>query len=282
MILNKKVKIFTEKSKKIGYGHFNRSEILFKYLVGKNIDIQFIDLSSFENNLNHISGEIYLIDTPSFADKIIEIAHRKSIISISFDHFGNRIPDYNIVIFPHSKPKANLSTFIGFKHVVFNERILSLNSDISVKDYILICLGGADVNKQSLEIAKNLCQYHYKVKVVLGPLAQINPENSNFEVFHNPANFFELISKAKHIICNGGNTLFECVYLKKSVFVFPQSTLEETIAHELHSKGLVVGYSKKEFNTNHFIKSMDRKVSFQNNVFDSLGKERILNILKNL
>ena len=283
MTLNKKIKIFTEKSEKIGFGHFNRSRTLFKYLMSKNLDVEFIDLtSSIESDPNYENGEIYLIDSPNYANKIIEIAYRNAIISITLDHFGKSIPDYNVVIFPHSKPKGNIATFIGFKHVIFNEKITLFNLDITTEEYTLICLGGADINQQSLEIAKKLYQSGYEVKVILGPLAIKPQKKLPFEVFYNPLNFFELIKKAKYIICNGGNTLFECLYLKKQAFIIPQSILEERIAHELYLKELVIGYSKTNFDINDFKENIHNKVSFQNNEFDNLGKERILNILEKL
>lgn len=283
MTLNRQAVIFTEKNNKIGYGHFNRSKILCDFLIENNFEIKLIALTSIDeiNNYN-FKEQIILIDTPSFSEILIEKAAEKSIISIAFDYFGDNIPDYNILIFPHSTPKSKISTYIGYDYIIFNNNLSSLQSINSNENYILICLGGADVNGQSIEIAQKLLKQNIDFKVILGPLAHMPDKKQPFEIYQNPKNFIDLVLKSKTIICNGGNTLFESILLKKSIYVVPQTKMERKIASDLYKKSYIKGYSKGDFNFDLFQLAMKNKVSFENCDIDFNGKKRILNILKKI
>lgn len=277
------IKILTDGNSKIGYGHLSRSKALYSFI--KDVfptSIEIISESSLKSS-NIFKSKITIVDLPLGCDPEVLRAKKSSDILVCLDYFGDVSIDYNVVVFPHTKPHANFSTFIGFDYVILRKEILTIKKNQSQKkNYFLVTIGGADINNHSISIAKRIHEQGFNVKVCLGPLFNFVLDNKYpFEVLNNPPNFHKVLNNASIVICNGGGTLFESLYLNKKCYVLPQSIEEENIARYLLEKKLILGVGLNNFCKKKFSDIINEEIN-QKNIIDGKGVERIFEIIKNL
>ena len=277
------IKILSDGNSKIGYGHIARSKALYNFLKQRF-------LTTFENisqrslkSSEILNNKITIIDLPQGYDDEILIEKKTTSLLVCLDYFGDISIDYNIVVFPHTKPVANFSTFTGLEYIILREDILTIKNNQKAKDeYFLVTIGGADINNHSFSLAKKIHKQGFKVKVCLGPLFNFVLDSKYpFEVLDNPSNFHEVLNNASVVICNGGGTLFESLYLNKRCFVIPQSKEEENIAKYLLEKKLILGMGFNNFCTENISKIINKEIN-QENIIDGKGVERVFEIIKNL
>ena len=69
---------------------------------------------------------------------------------------------------------------------------------------------------QSYDVSKTISTIFKKVNVIMGPLAKKYYNNyDNVEFYNSPSDYASMISKSPYLVTNGGNCLFEGLYLKK-------------------------------------------------------------------
>ncbi|MDC0515599.1 hypothetical protein OAN99_07290 [Flavobacteriaceae bacterium] len=277
------IKILTDGNSKIGYGHLSRSKALYyfiKYKFPTSLEI-ISERSSKSSNI--FENKITIVDLPLGYDREILKEKKKTEILVCLDYFGDVSIDYNIVIFPHTKPVADISTFIGLDYIILRKDILTIKKNKNPKEnYFLVTIGGADINNHSISIAKSIYDQGFNVKVCLGPLYNFVLDNKYpFEVLNNPSNFHEVLNNASIVICNGGGTLFESLYLNKKCYVIPQSNEEENIAEYLLEKKLILGMGFNNFCAENILKIINEEIN-QEYIIDGKGVERIFEIIKKL
>lgn len=277
------IKILSDGNSKIGYGHIARSKALYSFLK-QRLPTTFENVSQRSLKSSEIlNNKITIIDLPQGYDDEILIEKKTTSLLVCLDYFGDISIDYNIVVFPHTKPVANFSTFIGLDYIILREDILTIKNNQKAKDeYFLVTIGGADINNYSFSLAKRIHEHGFKVKVCLGPLFNFVLDNKYpFEVLNNPSNFHEVLNNASIVICNGGGTLFESLYLNKRCYVIPQSKEEENIAKYLLEKKLILGMGFNNFCAENISKIINEEIN-QKNIIDGKGVERVFEIIKNL
>lgn len=276
------IKILSDGNSKIGYGHIARSKALYSFLK-QRLPTTFENVSQRSLKSSEIlNNKITIIDLPQGYDDEILIEKKANSLLVCLDYFGDISIDYNIVVFPHTKPVANFSTFIGLDYIILREDILTIKNNQKAKDeYFLVTIGGADINNYSFSLAKKIHEQGFNVKVCLGPLFNFVLDNKYpFEVLNNPSNFHEILNNASIVICNGGGTLFESLYLNKKCYVIPQSKEEENIAKYLLEKKLILGIGFNNFCAENMSKIINEEIN-QKNIIDGKGVERIFEIIKN-
>ena len=277
------IKILSDGNNKIGYGHIARSKALY-YFLKQRLPTTFENVSQRSLKSSEIlNNKITIIDITQGYDDEILIEKKATSLLVCLDYFGDISIDYNIVVFPHTKPVANFSTFIGLDYIILREDILTIKNNQKAKDeYFLVTIGGADINNYSFSLAKRIHKQGFKVKVSLGPLFNFVLDNKYpFEVLNNPSNFHEVLNNASVVICNGGGTLFESLYLNKRCYVIPQSKEEENIAKYLLEKKLILGMGFNNFCAENISKIINEEIN-QKNIIDGKGVERVFEIIKNL
>ena len=277
------IKILTDGNNKIGYGHLSRSKALYSFIKHKSpTSLEIISESSSKSS-NIFKSKITIVDLPLGYDREILREKKISEILLCLDYFGDVNVDYNIVVFPHTNPVADISTFIGLDYIILRKNILTIKKNQNPKEnYFLVTIGGADINNHSISIAKKIYEQGFNVKVCLGPLYNFVLDNKYpFKVLNNPSNFHEVLNNASIVICNGGGTLFESLYLNKKCYVIPQSNEEENIAKYLLQKKLILGIGFNNFCEENISEIINEEIN-QKNIIDGKGVKRVFEIIKNL
>jgi spore coat polysaccharide biosynthesis predicted glycosyltransferase SpsG len=245
------IKIITAVNSKIGFGHLRRMKTLGLALFkrGHKVDVELIDSENinlktfFDFELEKFSQiDCVLFDHHQGLDELIKGFKDKKIKTVALDYFSYKEhADLTINIFEHFKPIPEGKRKQGFQYVMLREDIVPLKSIVKDEGYVLVMLGGADINNSSLGIAKKLAQRGYKVKLIYGPLvAKKDIYIDQVEIYYGPNNLLNLMAGCSYAVCNAGSTLFELTYLKKSVWVSPQSEFEFRIAsHFLNNKWIL-------------------------------------------
>lgn len=260
----KKILILTCSDDRIGFGHHRRSLSLHNYL-NKNFYSEFIDLNNSNLNLNFetIQFDLVIFDNPYDMSAEVSILKERNIRTIGLDTNYNTPTDLTLVIFEHNQ-HVHGNRIQNFNYAIIRDEILQLPKDVKniFEKRVLISLGGSDLKKVSMSIAKTLLKKGFFVTLVYGPLAKLESfEDTNLKVVKNPKNFPELMQQCDIAITNGGGTLFELLYLQKPVVIIPQTEAEERISTHVCTNGSIigVGYSNLEnlnsFNPNEFKKS---------------------------
>ncbi len=279
------IQIYCDGGIKAGYGHISRSKSLCSFLIGKGFNSSIYGISdesnfligekSFENK----DAEIVLFDSHRNLDKLIIKEKKKNKFVITLDWFGKEKPDYNIIIHPHSKPKAKIKCFIGFEYIIIRDEILLLKKTKKIKNKALVCIGGGDVLDQSYLAAEYLYHKGLNVTVVNGKTNEKSLTSKKFEVLNNPKNFPELLAESSFVVTNGGGCMFESIYLNTLTWALPQTKFEKNVVNSVFDSNYIVGQGINS------LKSLELDKLEQKNkgtLIDGLGKNRIFNIIQKI
>jgi len=293
----KKITIFCDGGLKIGFGHIRRSLSLYQLFKKNNYKTNILPLSRYckkflpKKDIKSMSNLI-LFDGPynqSNQKKLNKLKNSGKTI-ITMDWFGNFVPDYNIVIYPHKKVNAKLLKFIGLDYIIINQKFIDFKKNINTKKTkfkklsnkkVLIMVGGGDILGLGKKNAEYLNKLGFKVTLVKGPLVKKKLYSSKIKIVNNPNNLPKILNQNDWIVTNAGNSLFEAIYLKKPTYVLPQSKEELRIAKLFKKKKLILGFGKKVKE----IPSPKRVKNFyqsKENVIDAKGAYRILKVVNNL
>lgn len=281
--------IYCDGNKEIGFGHIRRATALAEYLSKVNIPAVLIGLSNSavsllpKVNFSTQKVRIAIFDSMFGVGDLISTYQNKGIKTVTLDWFGEIVPDYNIVVFPHLEVKALSKSFVGFENIIIRDEILSLQRVPVSKSFknVLICLGGGDLLNQSEIAAEILAKNGYNITIIKGPLANSISVKSKFPILENPSNFPEILNSCDWAVTNGGGCLFEALYLGKPVFVLPQTILENTITTDVYNCNAILGYGINNIlniNMNIFETVSENGMR----LIDGNGLSRVANIIKEL
>jgi len=283
------VEIFCDGNPIIGFGHIRRSIALANFLTKQNIFVKLSGLSEdatkYLPQSDYVTGkaQICIFDSMIGIDSRIAEAKKKGKITVTLDWFGDTVADINIVVFPHQEVKALKMSYVGFENIIIRDEILSLKPKKKNTGWqnVIVSIGGADLLKQSYQVAEFLCNRDFKVTVVQGPLTNPNLTTKSFHVLHNPDNFPEILNSCDWAVTNGGGCLFETLFLGIPSFVLPQTPFEWRIANFAAKKNAILGAgieNIRDFSNEEF------EVVSKNgmNLIDGQGLRRIYNIIKEL
>ena len=280
--------LFTGYDENIGYGHYVRSQSLYKLLKKKKLQIFILTNIKLNKDLQSIfqkypTPKFIIIDTPTISNKIL-INYKNASKFIVFDWFKKFVPDYNISIYEHSKIEYSKKKFVGFDYVNIRPEIINLPIKNKKKEKkFLIVIGGGDIKNQGLKIAKIMDQKGFSVSLMKGPLCKYNDlflKKSNLKYHENAKNFPKILNSYNNIITNGGTCLFESIYLNKNVYVLPQTIKEKNIAQYFYNKKLILGYGY--MNISNFNFSKFNILNKNNKLVDGKGLERVGNIISKI
>ncbi|EQC43397.1 glycosyltransferase [Bacteriovorax sp. Seq25_V] len=238
----KRILILTCSNDKIGFGHYRRSLSLHNYL-NKNFHSEFIDLNHVNLNFGSIQCDLVIFDNPYDMSEEVNILKARNIRTIGLDTNYNSSTDLTLSIYEHNQHSHN-NRIQNFNFAIIRDEILQLPKEGKniFENQVLISLGGSDLKKDSLPIAKILLEKGFYVTLVYGPLAKLESfENSNLKIVQNPKNLPSLMHQCDIAITNGGGTLFELLYLHKPVVIIPQTEAEERISAHVRTNGSIIG-----------------------------------------
>lgn len=286
---NSLVEIFCDANNKIGYGHIRRSLTLASRLEKDGLNIRLTGLSTDASNLlpesrfQELEPKIVIFDSPSNINKYILTARKKKQIIITLDWFGEVESDFNIVIYPHKKVTALQKSFVGFEFILLREDIIELSSlkMHASSNNVLIFLGGGDILQQGHSAAGFLTKLGYNVTLIEGHFSKKTRISHEYKVLVTPPEFPKILLQSDWVITNGGNCLFEAVFLGKAAYVLPQTEAEFRIASSFYENGAVLGIGingMRNFN-HHEIDQVHRNCL---GLVDGNGAKRISEIVRGL
>ncbi len=281
------IEIFCDGNKKIGMGHIRRSSALAEKLKEAKIDVIISGLSEEAKKLlpaqpsYNRKPDVVLFDSLEGIDNELQKAQSNKQLTITLDWFGDTIPDINIVVFPHSEVRAKKEKYIGFEYIILREEILRAERPVVTdNNKVLICLGGADLLKQSYDAAVLLKEQGFDITLVQGPLAKNIPDDGIRKLV-DPSDFPSLLANCDWAVTNGAGCFFEAMYLGKAAFVLPQTGLEMRIAVFAQKENAVLGIGMDQLRGFSYaeIKETSAKGAA---LVNGGGLDRVTAIIKNL
>jgi spore coat polysaccharide biosynthesis predicted glycosyltransferase SpsG len=282
---NSQIQIYCDGGSKTGFGHISRSKALSNYLSSKGLNSFIIGITKEANGLigddayENKDAQIIVLDSHRNLDKLIIRERKKNKIIITLDWFGYEKPDYNIVIYPHTKPRSTIKNFIGFKYIIIRDEIQLLKNTKKIKNKALICVGGGDLLNQSQLAAEYLNQKGFDVTLVVGPIYKKLLETKNYKVLINPKNFAELLASSSLVVTNGGGCMFESIFLNIPTCVLPQTEFEKNVSDLALKSNAILGSGINFIKT---LKIREINFNYQQDLIDGLGKYRIFKIIDNI
>jgi len=282
-----KILVCCDGSAKYGYGHIKRSKALFESLLKKGFRAQLIIISEV-NQLKlelvlkqEIREGIVIFDLPYHLDNLILQCKNSGLLTVTLDYFGKISPHINIVVFEHKIIKTTYQKHIGFRFVIIRNEILEVKNKInSYKSlsYVLVLIGGGDINNEGVKAAELLAHNGYRVKLISGPYSKYPSNPKLYTLYKQPKHLPELLLNANFIISNGGGTLFESIYLEKNVFVLPQTKFEENICDYFLDNKIILGCGFKNLNLFLEKKELTQTIKYKT-VIDGFGLDRIIDLI---
>lgn len=282
------IAIICDGDEKYGYGHIRRSQTLYQDFQQGKLKVAIHALSEKGKGLlgeearELVSAKVYLVDTPYPIDEIVTSLQLSGKV-VGLDYRGTAELSHGIYTFIHPEQHVQSTHSSGFEYCIIRQDFKRLDrQSVNGNEEVLVAIGGADVNNQSVSIANHLHTIGAKVSLVLGPLtsseqqAQLNPE---VKVVRNPANFAQLINQSDWVVCNGGGTLFESRFLGKPCYVVPQTDAEQRVAKTLSENGEILGLGFEHLKSQTALFDIETLRSYQTSCIDGLGTSKILQIL---
>lgn len=290
--------------KSSGSGNVIRMRTLANYIVDKQPNTQIIFTGKKIEKIKELTeGKFEYLDYPilnldrefkvalldSTEDAIEAIAQnlkRHSNFLIAFDFFKYQSKNVDCIInlinhYPEKVSQFNGPLHKGTDFAIIQENILKAKKIKTDNKSILITFGGEDPMDYSFEAVELLSKYKiFKVSCILGNrysgklLTKAKEYNSiNFIPFSN--NISEHYANHSIIVCGGGTTIVEALFLGKHIFSKAQNFFENNF---------IVDLKKKFINVHNFtsLKKLVEEASFLSEVreIDGKGKKRILDIIE--
>ena len=157
--------------------------------------------------------------------------------------------------------------FLGPQYFIFDETLIDNSCPILNNSFfnIVLSFGGADPTDLMLKVVNNLLQItHQSIKyyAILGPgyskqtiLYEIIHKACNFYIINNPKNIIPFFYSCSFVICAGGRTMYELLYLNKSFMPIASAPHEASAISELMENKLIK-FGMKQWNSKMFLKNM--------------------------
>lgn len=280
---NSQIQIYCDGGITSGYGHISRSKALCGFLKNRGLESSICGISNEanyligDNSYENKNANIVIFDSHRNVDKLI--VKERNNITITLDWFGKENPDYNIVVYPHAKPKSRIQSFVGFEYIIIRDEILCLKETQKIQNKALVCIGGGDLLNQGHLASEYLYKKGFDVTLIIGKSGKKSFETKNYKVLNNPKNFSELLAMSSFVVTNGGGCMFESVFLNIRTWALPQTSFEQNIVNYFINRNSIAGQgidSLRDFNT----KKM-QNLNYEK-LIDGLGKNRIYKIINKL
>ena len=174
--MNNEIFIFTEFSKKIGYGHFHRSSRIKKYLILKKKVKLFLNKKSkfIKDVINKNPNKVIILDLKKYDQKILKLTKKNK--TIIFDCLKKIKGVTNVNPLMMSKNFKNGPKYfpypLNFKNIIKREKKRK-------KFNLFISQGGTDANNSLRYILRAL---KYLNKDLINCCFVKNPNNYNFNI----------------------------------------------------------------------------------------------------
>ena len=158
--------------------------------------------------------------------------------------------------------------FLGPQYFIFDLSLIENRCLIPQNEHfnIVLSFGGADPTNLMYKVVSNLikCKHpNISYYMILGPgyadknrIKQLIRRYDNFIVIHNPVNIIPYFQSCDFVICAGGRTVYELLFLKKK-FMPISSAPHETIAISELLQNNIIQYGMKKWSTTKFLKLYD-------------------------
>jgi len=155
--------------------------------------------------------------------------------------------------------------FLGPKYFIFDDSLIENSNPIPQNECfnIVLSFGGSDPTDLMYKVVTNLINFkHPKIRfyIIFGPgylnknkIKHFVNGHNNFFIINNPVNIIPYFQSCDFVICAGGRTVYELLYLKKK-FMPIASASHETIAISELLQNNVIQYGMKEWSTKEFLK----------------------------
>ncbi|MBC7427485.1 MAG: hypothetical protein H7336_02665 [Bacteriovorax sp.] len=257
-----------------GLGHVYRSIALAKFIDENNLKTIFVTDKPVSSELvqalqqanrifitcddllkSHKDTDYLIYDMPYLDEVFINATKKLNFvkkIGLDFFYYENDFIDSALNLFSHGDPKkAIFKIKESIAYAILREPILSsvraLEVNQSVAKKILITFGSTDPKNNTCSVMKVIPDKDQIIDIILGPLFNHNEElkkvisnfkNSRINIFKNVSNMEDFILNTGYVICGGGTTLLETIYLCKPAIVVAQTAEELNFARSLEAQGL--------------------------------------------
>lgn len=258
----------TQVSKKVGLGHFRRTNALYTNFILKNkkliIDHDINDhyyktifnnhITYKENFFSNINDSDYVfIDVYDFKKYSPHILNFNKIILLLDNDFDLENYPFFAIIIP-TNYKVNLSNINNKSRIFMGEKLILLNRklydfkysrDIQNLNKGAISIGGSDSFLDILIKLKKLCDdLSFKITVIS------NDEDYGDVFFKDTSKYYENITSYDFIICSSGQTLYECLYLGLVTLPIALTENQNKNLNDLKKRGIIKYNLNKNFTHN--------------------------------
>lgn len=230
---------FAETGRLVGSGHLVRQRALESCLSLRGAAFTLV---GFEGTLEpsdfhgHLTGaDIAIFDVSSDLSSQLTTASELGVVTCALDWFGEERPDIAFTIFPHGPSDGKLLSKVGPELIVIRQDILrELWTPGPARAYdVVVCLGSADLNRQTHRLCETLGAQGLNVAGIFGPLAAPPPPTSTYSQLFDPPSIGRVMRSASIAVTNGGTCLFEAMTLGVRSISLPQTPAEVSIAEWL-------------------------------------------------
>jgi UDP-2,4-diacetamido-2,4,6-trideoxy-beta-L-altropyranose hydrolase len=260
----------------LGIGHVVRSMILYRFLRKGGIEVRCLvypheidELKEIlgQNKIDVVSvaepitprGDFLIYDMPFIEHQFINAFRENNpdskILALDFFDYGNERIDVVLNLFNHGDSGAMVNNrhtrFISGHHIALLREGFYKHRDEQRKlskhiKSILVTFGGADPRGNTAKFLSRISVFDSeKLVVVCGPMfvekdrIKRLAEHSRVKVqVVGPVDDIEkLMIGSDLVVCSGGTTMLEAMFLGCPVIVVPQTELEQRFAEDTAAKG---------------------------------------------
>lgn len=271
---------FVTKDKKRIFKVFEKNEfnLINHNGLKKSYDIAFYDSCRYEKDvltkLRNISNRIIAFDFFNYDTDLVD-----EIINL-YNHFPERVESFSGKLYS------------GLDYTILSEKILisKLNApkiNAGIPKSVLITFGGEDPNGNTLRVLKTLHELKLNGTVLIGKFNKFKREivrtyQKEFSIRQQVNNIEDYYLSHDCIICGGGTTFLEAIYLQKPTIALPQNIYEANFIEyikqhiKIFTLDEIMDAIRMLEEKNQEVLLSDKSKSF----IDGKGKERIYKIVK--
>jgi spore coat polysaccharide biosynthesis predicted glycosyltransferase SpsG len=212
---------------------------------------EFITIMSEDIEPNYSDSNVLIYDMPFLEKSLVGVASPFDYI-VALDYFYQEQVSRSINLITHYKSQDYpFDVKEGIEYTILNDSILSIERNShSCKqnvDKILISFGSLDPKNNTLKVLNLFSYFCGEITIVIGALYQHSADieafmakytSLNITLVYNPNGIGKFINQADIVICGGGTTVAEVIYIAKPALVYPQTKAEAVFVKSLKAKGL--------------------------------------------
>lgn len=254
-----KALLYPEIYPNFGTGNVLRMSYLYQYLIesqkinhviiiSNDVDLSRNIIQSLDKDRKIILDDIkeqenfdaVIYDSPKVDVNILKNLRKRTKILIALDFFNYQNEDVDIIInlFSHNRTEINEFKGIlyeGVQYCILKSEVLTQrNESVTIsqnKPRILITFGGEDPNSNTLQVLKNINFREVDVSVIIGYLNKdrgkiIDLYSQRIRLIKPTLEIGQLMASSDIVVCGGGTTLLEAIYLGNPIIAIPQNKLE--------------------------------------------------------